>query len=379
MITGRDAERLAYMGKSNQRVAVARQRKRRQMRWFWLAVFVAIAFVILRFWVRDSVPEAPGLVVRWPKPKVSQRVSSGSTLLVRAGNAFVVSITEPDKWDVFYTSDSAQGRADGKGEVRWLPRGKGWCKLRCRARASGWKSVLSWFWPQPELALAALAPQPAGDLRLKAEPPKGGMWVYPFVYLKAQATWDEQALQLLTEPLLPALAGRLELSSPASMPASGGAARAGAGESAAGESAGDGKAVGVDKPLWTLVPSFASGDAASSPADAGTYAKLNTAQPERDMARVAALIAKKRPDASLRYVVRLDTKPPGGILRIALDGKGDRKAWVRRAGESSGGPIVWPAELSDAEPSGAEPSGTSRKSNAPAGASARAAGRSRAR
>ncbi len=338
MISGRDAERLAYMGKSKQRVAVARQRKRRQMRWFWLAVFVVIAFVVLRFWIRDSVPEPPGLVVRWPKPRVSQRVSNGSTLLLRPGNAFVLSITEPEKWDVFFTSDSAQGKADDKGEVRWLPRSKGWCKLRCRARVSGWKSVLSWFWPQPELSLNALAPEPAGDLRSKIQPPpKTGMWVYPFVYLKAQASWDDQALQLLTEPLPPVLSGNSDLSSPATMPTSGNAPRAGS-----SEPLGDGKAVGVDKPLWTLVPSFASGDTTSAPSDTGTYAKLNSLQPERDMAHVAQLIAKKRPDASLRYVVRLDTKPPSGVLRIALDGKGDRKAWVRRPGERSGGPIVWP-------------------------------------
>lgn len=339
MITGRDAERLAYVGKSQQRIAVARQRKRRQARWFWVALFALIAVVVLRFWIRDSRPEPPGLVVRWPKPKVSQRVSNGSTLLLRRGSAFLVSTTDPEKWDVSFTTETAQGKADSRGEVRWLPTGeKGSCKLSCRARVSGWKQVMSWFWPQPELNLFALAPQSVGDLRFKIEPPKGGMWVYPFIYLKAPAVWDEQALQLLTEPLQPALAGRLELSSPATMPAPPVAsALAASGATAPG----DGKPVGSDKPLWTLMPSF-SGDAPPSPADLGTYAKLNTSQPERDMGRVAVLIAKKRTDASLRYVVRMDTKPPGGILRIALDGTGDRKAWVRKPGESSGGPIVWP-------------------------------------
>lgn len=337
MITGRDAERLAYVGKSQQRIAIARQRKRRQARWFWLATFAVITVVVLFYWVRDSKPEPPGLLVRWPKPKVSQRVTNNSTLLLRRGSAFMVSTTEPDKWDVIFNTESSQGRADARGEVRWLPQGnKGSCKLTCRARVEGWKRVLSWFWPQPELNLFAVAPQAVGDLRFKIQPPRGGMWVYPYIYLKAPAAWDESALQLLSEPLDPALAGRLELSSPATMPAPSTATAS----SSSSVAPTDGVPVGPDKPLWTIMPSF-SGDEAS-PADGGTYAKLHTSQPERDMGRVAVLIEKKRPDASLRYVVRLDTKPPGGILRIALDGTGDRKAWVRRPGESSGGPIVWP-------------------------------------
>ena len=336
MITGRDAERLAYVGKSQQRIAIARQRKRRQTRWFWLATFAVIALVVLFYWVRDSKPDPPGLVVRWPKPKVSQRVSNNSTLLLRRGSAFMVSTTEPDKWDVFFTTESSQGKADARGEVRWLPQGaKGSCKLLCRARVQGWKRVLSWFWPQPELNLFAVAPQAVGDLRFKITPPQAGMWIYPFVYLKSPAAWDESALQLLSEPLQPALAGRLEISSPATMPATSPASA-----SSPLDAEGKGSAVGPDKPLWTIVPSF-SGDA-NSPGDAGTYAKLHTSQPERDLGRVAVLIAKKRPDASLRYVVRLDTKPPGGVLRIALDNSGDRKAWVRRPGESSGKPIAWP-------------------------------------
>ena len=336
MITGRDAERLAYVGKSQQRIAIARQRKRKQTRWFWLATFAVISVIVLFYWVRDSKPEPPGLLVRWPKPKVSQRVTNNSTLLLRRGSAFVVSTTEPDKWDVFFTTESTRGKASPNGEVRWLPQGsKDSCKLSCRARVSGWKQVLSWFWPQPELTLFAVAPQAVGDLRFKIEPPKGGMWVYPYIYLKAPAAWNESALQLLTEPLQPALAGRLELSSQATMPISSTASAPSPLDAAA-----QSNPVGPDKPLWTIMPSF-SGDEAS-PADLGTYAKLHTSQPERDMSRVAVLIEKKRPDSSLRYVVRLETKPPGGILRIALDGSGDRKAWVRRPGESSGGPIVWP-------------------------------------
>jgi hypothetical protein len=337
MITGRDAERLAFMGKSKQRIAVARARKRRQMRWFWLLIFAGIALTVGWFWVADSTPEPPGLVVRWPKPKVSQRVSNGSTLLFRRGNAFVLSTTDPEAWDVSYSSDTISGKADAKGEVRWLPSKDGASiTLRCRPKTSGWKRTLSWFWPQTTLSVSALAPRAVGNFRFEATPPPGGMWVYPFTYLKKPAAWDEPALQLLCEPLLPALSGQLELSSGATMPAVTPPVPMGT------LSAGDKKSAGPDQPLWWIVPAFSENAMENAAGDPGTYARLNSSQPERDMSRVALLIARKRPEASFRYVVRLDTKPPGGILRVAFDGKADRKAWVRRPGESAGGPIEWP-------------------------------------
>lgn len=329
-ISGRDAERLAYVGRSQQRMAVARQRKSRQWRNLWLIMLCLIVGGGVWFWLRGDVPEAPGLVVRWSKTKVEQRISSGSMLLARRGAVFSVTLTDTDKWSAFWQDGKSQS---DKPEFRWQPTAQNaTLTVRCRAKVSGFRQIISWFWRQPELTLQTMAPQSAGNGRFKIAPPKGGLWLYPFVYAKNNVTWDEDALQLLTEPLLPALRGTLNISSPAMVPAS-----------TKENVALDGRnSVGPDQPLWWIVPSFDTKAAQPAPTDNGTYASLNSRQPVEDMEKVALLIAAKRPQASFRYVVRLDETIPHAILRIAFDGKADRKAWIRRKGEASGGPIVWP-------------------------------------
>jgi hypothetical protein len=342
MITGRDAERLAYLGRSKQRIATARLRKHKQMRWLWLAVAAVGGVAAARLWVSGSAPEPPGLVVRWVQADVSQRLASTANVRLQRGGSFLVSLTEPEAWEVSAESDPPTALGEGKDGRRWSPSGESaTLLLRPRARVEGVNRVRSWFWTKPEMKLTAVAPQSVGDFRFEVTPPQGGMWLAPYVYAKVPVSWDERALVLLSEPLRPALAGRLELSSSATLPAAPAAV-------AAAALPGPSRSPGPDQPLWWVVPSFAAD--AKTPAaegDAGTYAKLNSNQPERDMARVAALIARAQPDASLRYIVRLDAKPPHGILRIAMDGKGDRKAWIKRVGEASGGPVIWPETSTD--------------------------------
>ena len=321
MITGRDAERLAHVGRSQQRIAVARQRKRRSSRWFWLLIFLLIAGTVSYVWVRDSAPEKPGLIVRWANPQMEQRVSSGSTLLLRRGNAFRVLLTDSSGWTVLWQDGTTQKTAD---DFRWQPTAKSILTARCRAKATGWKSFVSWFWPQPELTLTALPAEPIGDSRFQITPPEGGIWLYPFIYAKTQVTWDEASLNLLSKPVKTALSGTLQISSPALAPPPD------SGTNLLGEKVGQ---VGPDKPLWWIVPSFDSTGTKPRPAnDTGTYAKLNSRQPLDDMKIVAILIAQEKPQASYRYVARLDAKPPEAILRIANNGKGDRKAWIKKPG-----------------------------------------------
>ena len=328
MITGRDAERLAHVGRSQQRIAVARQRKRRSHRWFWFVIFLLIAGTVAYVWIRDSAPERPGLIVRWANPQMEQRVASGSTLLLRRGNAFRVLLTESENWTVLWQDGTTQKTA---ADFRWQPTAKSVLTARYRAKASGWKSFVSWFWPQPELTLTALPAEPIGNSRFQIEPPTGGIWLHPFMLAESKVTWDEASLNLLAKPLKPALDGTLQLASPAVVPPP-------SETNLLGDAVGK---VGPDKPLWWIVPSFDSTGTKARPAnDVGTYAKLNSRQPLEDIKTIATLIAQEKPQASYRYVARLDEKPPEAILRIANDGKGDRKAWVKKPGEASKA-ITW--------------------------------------
>ena len=341
MITGRDAERLAQIGGGGRdRIARVRQRKTRHWRWLWLAVFLAIGATIARFWIIDNQPPLPALIVRWPKPKIVQTVSSGSTFVSRRGSSFGVSLSDADRWNVQWRDENVQG--EGR-EFRWSPGTEpSTLFVRCRAKAPGWLRLAAWFWPVTEMKLHARPARHLSEFRYSVEPPKSGIWLYPHIYAKTAVSWDEQALLLLTEPLVSALQGTLSLSVPASTPATAGL---NADATAAAPIA---QTAPIDPPLWWIVPSFSSDFSQKpAPADRATYARLNSKNPEDDMKAVAQLIAAKRPQASLRFVVRLDAKSPHGILRLVLDGKGDRKAWVKRAGENDGGPILWP----DSQPS----------------------------
>ncbi len=103
---------------------------------------------------------------------------------------------------------------------------------------------------------------------------------------------------------------------------------------------------------WSLRPSF---DTAVAD-DGSTYALLSTFKFDddfdavRDLTTVARSLARAKPDASIKFVVRLDSTPAQGIIRLAFDGKAERAAWVKRPGEAAGGPLEWEQEELVGEP-----------------------------
>jgi hypothetical protein len=95
-------------------------------------------------------------------------------------------------------------------------------------------------------------------------------------------------------------------------------------------------------PSWNLVADF-EGEAPKKfldPRENGTFARLRIGDIETLMPRIGGRIAQQAPSASVKFVLRLDKTPPQGVLRLIFDGKGTRQAFVRRRGESVGGPLT---------------------------------------
>lgn len=333
MISGRDAERLASLGRSKDRLASARQRRTRQRRGLWFWVMLLAGVVGAWQFVATTAPPPPILLVTWPKPKIHQAVTDGSTLLARRGSSFEVMVSNPARWQVQWADGNTQGSGN---KWTWkLTDKKSTLTATCRAAEQGWRQIAAFFWPARELKLHAQAASPMGNFRYSITPPKGGLWLYPLIYAKAPVSWDERALQLISAPILPALEGTLALAVPRSSRA------VVTTVSTSGEQSDADKTPSPDQPMWWLVPSFSPDPKAKNDkADIGTYAKLNSRQPEDDMLRLAPILAEQRPESSLKFMVRLDSRPPQGVIRIAFDGKRERKGWIRQPGEPNG-PLIW--------------------------------------
>ena len=87
--------------------------------------------------------------------------------------------------------------------------------------------------------------------------------------------------------------------------------------------------------------------------DGATYAaiSLGVKNPASAMAKVAAGVVAASPAASVKFVVHLDSNPATGIIRIALDGKRQRAAWIKKRADLPGSPYAWwPAASVSAPP-----------------------------
>ena len=91
--------------------------------------------------------------------------------------------------------------------------------------------------------------------------------------------------------------------------------------------------------IWEL----RSGFGALPANDGATYASisLGVKTPADTMGQVARSIVAANPTASVKFVVRLDTSPATGVLRVALDNKRQHAAWIKKRGDSAGTPYVW--------------------------------------
>ncbi len=299
------------------RLAQKRQLRRRQQKRLVFASVLAGALGIYGLAaavVLTLAPGAPLLVVTWPKPKIRQVLAPGQTVLARAGQPFNVEVTDEENWQVKWR---AAGIESSGGEFSWAPaREGGELSASCRARTGGWKSFFSWMWPRREVVLQAKAARKIGDYGRAVEA-GAGTWIYPHVFASGKISFDERALPALS------LASQELPSAPL-----------------ASELAPVAETASV--PVWDLVASF-EGEAPkqfADPRENGTFASLRRADVETQLPRIAGEIAQKSPAASVKFVLRLDKKPPLGVLRLAFDGKGARQAFVRRAGESAGGPLT---------------------------------------
>src|SRR4028119_422108 len=85
-------------GTTEQRLAAIRRRSKRQKRFVLVFILFGILLPLAITQVRRNAPPAPLLVITWPKPKIRQVMASGSTVLVRQGSPFEVTVSEPEHW-----------------------------------------------------------------------------------------------------------------------------------------------------------------------------------------------------------------------------------------------------------------------------------------
>ena len=298
---------------SERRLAAARARARNWRRaralgiaLLALAVPIAIAAVV----AAAGAPGAPFLVVTWPKPKVPQVLAPNQTVLARGGQPFDVAVTHADKWDVTWKSGGAQQK---EGVFKWAPaEGSGQLTALCQPRARGWESYFGFLWPEREVSLSSATAKSGGNYARQLTTGPGGAWIFPHVFALGAVSWDERALPLMASAadLLPETALNTKLAPTRAQPTEG---------------------------LWRLVSNF-EGEA-TLPSENGTFASFHAPDLENSLPLIAARIVKQAPQASVKFVLRLDRDPQQGIIRIAFDGKRERQAWVRRKGDTEGQPF----------------------------------------
>ena len=311
-----EGELQAAIAHGERKLAVKRQQRRQQKRRLIIGG-VALCLLVPLFVVAGAVasraPSAPSLVVTWPKPKVRQVLAPGQTLLSREGQPISVAVTNGESWNVTW---KAAGIESGGSEFSWAPAGEtGELLASCRPITDGWQRLFSWTWPTREIALKTIASRKVGDYARTVEAGSGGAWIYPHIFASGTVRFDERALPLLASaiPLVP----RNELS-----------------HQLAGVSG------GPTPRLWQIVADFEGKTDAPQAVFDGTFAALHAPDVDKAMPNIAALILRAAPETSLKFVLRLDKDQPEGIVRLAFDGKRERRAWVRRAGETAGGPLT---------------------------------------
>ena len=295
------------------RLAQSRQAARKRKRAETLALVVALVAACLGglYYVASKrVPGAPHFLVTWPKSDAPQGVASGQTVLLREGQPFDVAISESSKWDVTWTSPNASQSGES---VSWAPQKGGEQLLaRCRAQNTGWMAFFSSVVPTRDLSLGCVAPSASDGPRRTVSLPEAGAWVCPHVQVIGDVGWDERALPALSASasVVPDAVLSQKLDSQPAKPA-----------------------------LWQLVSNF-DGDTRAPTSEAATYALLHAPDLETMLPQVAAKLVRLAPDASIKWILRLDKDAPEGIIRVAFDGRRSRQAWIKHKGASAGTPVT---------------------------------------
>ncbi len=317
------------------RLAQSRQaaRKRRRSEALGIgAAVVLVSLVSLYYLASRRVPGAPHFLVTWPKTDAPQSVASGQTVLLREGQPFDVTVSEAPKWNVTWTSPNASQSGES---VSWAPQQNGELLLaRCRAQNTGWAALFSHVVPTRDLSLGCVAPTQSVGSRRTVSLPDAGAWVCPHVQAAGNVGWDERALPALS-----------------------------AATSAVPDAALSEKLEAPPTPaLWQLVSNF-DGDTRAPTEEAATYALLHAPHLEDALPQVAAKLVRLAPDASVKWVLRLDKDAPEGIIRVAFDGKRSHQAWIKHKGVAAGTPVTgWETAASPATaPEVPTPTPTSRQ------------------
>ncbi len=292
------------------RLAAAKQRKRRNHRLMVVtgcALAVAIPVIIAAGIASGRAPEAPYLIVSWPKPKVEQVVPSGQTVLFRSGQPFNLSVANADRWDVTWNSDSIETKGI---ESNWAPsEATGKIVAQCRPIISDWTNTFAFLWPTREVALNSVVAPRIGNYGQQIETSKNGVWLYPRIFTVGKVSWDERALPKLYDATSATPVDELATTN-----------------------------LEPSKETWRIVSDFEG--KAEAPSINGTFASLQSKNLEEELPQVAAKLVTMLPDASIKFILRMDKEPAEGILRLDFDGKKERKAWKRSKGQAAGAPLT---------------------------------------
>ncbi|BCM91185.1 hypothetical protein IAD21_03049 [Abditibacteriota bacterium] len=309
-----EAELQRSIEAGERRLAAIKQTARRRKRWQSALVVVVVLGAALgtaTFIASKRVPSAPHFVVTWPKSKTQQSVASGQTILAREGQPFDISVSEASKWSVTWNA----GGVEQNGEsFSWPPQKTGELLLaRCKAKNTDWTAYFSSVVPTRDLSLGAVIPELDEQYRMSVSLPSGSAWVFAHVQAVGNVSWDERALPILSTATsaVPeaALAQKLEAINESPAPA-----------------------------LWQIVSDF-DGQVQSPATDGATYASLHADNLEVIMPQMGARLVELAPEASIKWVLRLDKDSPEAIVRMVFDNKAERRAWVKRKGDNAGTPI----------------------------------------
>ena len=313
------------------KLAERRQRTRRQKRRTVVALVLAgVALVVGGgMWLvarAAPAPKTPVLVVTWPKSKTSQVVASGQTVLAREGQPFKISLSNASDWNTSWGASGVQNTGDS---FEWAPQKNGESlTAQCRAATSGWASRFSSVPLAHTLSLRAVTPIlpapvpiPAGTDVLATQanyvrtlPAQiKSAWVFPLIQASGGVAWDERALPALSDAssVVPAASLAAKMAGTNGTPA---------------------------PALWQIVSDF-NGGSQTSGLDV-TYASLRARDLETVLPLVGARLVQLAPNASIKWIVRLDKTPPEGIVRLSFDGKQGRAAWIKRPSQTAGTPIT---------------------------------------
>lgn len=297
------------------RLAAIKQEKRRRSR--WLTAWLVLAAIVLpvgaaAFVASKRVPSVPHFVVTWPKSKTQQSIESGQIVLAREGQPFEISLSEAPKWNVSWSSSNLQSTGES---VSWAPQKAGeLLKAKCRAKNTDWTAYFSAVVPPRDLSLGAVVPDVNEGYNRSVSLAGRSAWIFPRVQAIGNVSWDERALPALSEAanVVPSVALAQKLDTITEKPA---------------------------PALWQIVSDFDSGTNAPA-TDGATYVSLHAEGLDALMPRVGARLVQLMPDASIKWVLRLDKDSPEGIVRVSFDGKREHHAWIKRKGDTAGTPIT---------------------------------------